>query len=297
MIKKPAIAFFVGLLLIVQAEILPAGQLSSSLEQYKQETRTLLAAEANEAVKKYLGAVLAAADQLNGLEAGDARLPAAFSKVVAARLDADDSLTSETSGTSGVQAEQKAYNTYLQPYRKEEYINLIALQDRLLERKYFKTETAKNANYLEGLVNSRWSLTRTIQSPMTKVLEEHPHLGVSPWEAIFRIEPTIAFHDGSQVALLGTAGLSYTFFPTVDRSKTPATLHETFLSDWVQKTGGRVGVGVGWKDSRSHFLAGVGIQLNAVGLWGIYQPDDQIFMLGLSTSDLSKLQKVLPWFD
>jgi hypothetical protein len=248
-------------------------------------------------VKEYLWTVLSAADHLKGLEATHPLLQEAFSRLVTLRLDATDkNLSPDTSGRPGVVAEQEAYNKYLQPYRKEEFIGLIGLQDKLLERKYFQTQTAKNANYLEGIVNGYWSLTRADQSDPKKVLAQ-PHLGVSPWEAIFRLEPALAFHDGTQPAILGTAGLSYAFFPEIDFQKAPVDFHESFQSKWIKKTGGRVGIGVGRKESKTHLLTGIGMQINAVAVWVIYQPDDQIWMLGLSASDLSKIKKVLPFFD
>jgi hypothetical protein len=294
--RRIGIGFFIGFVLIVQTNVALAGPFSRSLEQYKEETRTALGAEANEEVKKYLLFLLEAADRLNGLEAGDSSLPAALDALAKKHLEADDLLTGRTSGSPAVRAEKVAYDKYLQPYEKRQYIWRIALQQELLERKYFQTETAKNANYFEGLVNSRWALTRADLSALNKTPVD-PHLGVSPWEAIFRLEPALAFHDGTQVALLGTAGLSYTFFPDIDLDKTPPSLEETFWSDWIKKSGGRVGIGIGRKDNKSYLLTGLGVQVNAVGIWGIYQPDDKIFMLGLSTSDLSGLKKVLPWFE
>ncbi|KAF0215634.1 MAG: hypothetical protein FD174_4082 [Geobacteraceae bacterium] len=286
---------FVGLVLFVQTAVAIAGQLPSSLEQYRERIESILAGERNETVKEYLRSCLAAADHLNGLEAADARIPAAFSALVRMRLDADGKLDRQTSDSPGVRAETEAYNAHLQPYLKEEYISLIRLQDQLLERKYFKNETAKNANFLEGLVNSYWSLTRADHSDIRKVLAE-PRLGVSPWEAIFRLEPALAIHDGARVAILGTAGLCYAFFPELVREEGTVAFRESFWSKWVQKTGGRIGVGVGEIEGDARLLLGTGMQLNAVGLWGLYEPDGGSFMFGVSASDLSKFKKAVSWF-
>lgn len=286
---------FVGFALFIQTAVAIAGQLPSSLEQYRERTRDVLAGERNDAVGEYLRSCLAAADHLNGLEAADSRVPGAFSTLVRMRLDADGKLDRQTSGSPGVRAETEAYNTHLQPYLKEEYLGLIRLQDQLLERKYFKNETAKNANFLEGIVNSYWSLTRADHSDIRKVLAE-PHLGVSPWEAIFRLEPTVAVHNGARGAILGTAGLCYAFFPEVVRDGVAATFRESFWSRWVEKTGGRLGVGVGEIEGDARLLLGTGVQLNAVGLWGLYEPDGDRFMFGVSASDLSKFRKVVSWF-
>lgn len=294
--KKTCVTFFFSFALMLHTTVALAGQLSASLEQYREATQTILAGAKNDDVKEYLRTCLSAADHLNGLEASDSRVSAAFTKLVQMRLAADGKLTALTSGDPGVRAEQNAYDTHLQPYRKDEYINLIALQDQLLERKYFKTETAKNANFLEGIVNSYWSLTRADHSDIKKVLSE-PHLGVSPWEAVFRLEPAIAIQSGAQVAILGTAGLSYAFFPEINRNQMPATMHESFWSKWLQKSGGRIGIGVGNIDDHARLLLGTGVQINAMGLWGLYKPEGGTFMFGISASDLSKLKKIISWID
>lgn len=285
----------VSFLFLIQVQTVYAGQLSSSLGQYQETTKAALANEKNKKVEQYLRSCLTASNSLNGLEAGSRRLQAALTSFVTGRLGAAGELTPDTSGAESVRIEKQAYDKYIQPYRKAEYVSLISLQDQLLERKYFKTETAKNANFLEGYINGHWSLTRADHSDVKRVLAE-PHLGVSPWEAIFRLEPALAFNGGAQVAILGTAGLSYTFFPSINREKSPPSFDESFLSKWVEKTGGRIGVGVGHIHSDTRLLVGGGVQINALGLWGLYEPDDRIFMLGVSSANLGKLKKGIPLF-
>lgn len=292
--KKYYISVFVNFVLIIQTSVVFAAQLSSSLEQYKVKTQILLVQEQNGNVKEYLQSCFNASNYLNGLEAGDARLPDAFTKVVKERKIATGNLTA--SSEPSVRAEESAYNEYLQPYRKKEYINFLALQEQLLERKYFKSETAKNANFLEGYVNSNWSLTRADHSSPSEVFNK-PTLGISPWEAIFRLEPTMAFDDGVQAAVLGTAGLSYAIFPEIKRESEVLTFEESFWSQWIQKSGARIGVGVGNLDNQAKLLLGAGTQINAIGLWCLYKPDGNTFMFGLSASDLSKFKKVITWFE
>lgn len=205
-------------------------------------------------------------------------------------------LSYQESGAPAIRAETEAYSTHLFPYRKSEFINLVALQEELLERKYFKTETSKTANFLEGYVNSRWSLTRSNHAYIGDVLAQ-PHLGVSPWEAIFRLEPALAFDHGARVAILGTAGLSYSYFPEIDRKSTPMVFEEDFWSEWVRKSGIRLGVGVGDLDDKAKLLLGAGTQISALGVWGLSKPDGSSFLLGISATDLSKFKKIFPWFD
>jgi len=270
--------------------------LSASLEQYKAEVQAILVAAPAGPVTGYLKTCIEGADQLNGLEAIDPRVPTAFDALVKKRGEADEALTADTSKTAEVRAENAAYNAHLYAYRKAEYIGLIKLQDELLDRKYFKTETAKNANFLEGYVNGRLPLTRAQHGDVVKAFRDE-HLGVSPWEAIFRFEPAMAFENGTQPAILGTAGLSYAFFPTVNRATTPVTFSESVWSRYLQKSGGRVGVGVGQFDDKTRLVLGAGVQVYAAGLWALYEPDEQKFMFAVSMSDLSKIKKIIGGFD
>ena len=83
---KHCSTIFVCFALIVQTAVAFAGQLPSSLELYREKTQSVLVEEKNGEVKTYLHTCLAAADQLNGLEASDSRVPAAFSTLVQMRL-------------------------------------------------------------------------------------------------------------------------------------------------------------------------------------------------------------------
>jgi hypothetical protein len=282
-------------ILLVQLASALAGQLQDSLTDYKVKIEVAVTDEQNELVKKYLSSCLAAADNLNGLEAGDRRVSEAFRKLVALRLEAGSGFTPQTSDAVGVQVEREAYDAYLLPYLQDEYIGLVALQDRLLERKYFAGATAKSANFIERYVNGKWALTRADHSNIKRVLAG-PHLGVSPWEAVIRLEPAATFNRGAQAAVLGTAGLSYTFFPVVDRGKTPPGFDEDFWSKWLKKSGGKIGIGVGSNENKARVLVGTGLQLNGLVFWALYEPEGRDFMLGLSASDLSIIKKVVPWF-
>ena len=79
----------VNVVLIMQTSVVFAASLSSSLEQYKEKTQILLVHEQNENAKEYLQSCFNASNLLNGLEAGDARLPDAFNKVVKERKIAE----------------------------------------------------------------------------------------------------------------------------------------------------------------------------------------------------------------
>lgn len=292
--RKLCIAIFVCSIMFIQTAAL-AGQLSASLEQYKMRVNAVLAGTQDEIVKEYVQTCLTAADQLNGLEAGDPRVYDAFKAMVTFRSKADDLLTARISGDPAVRKETVAYNEYLQPYLKEKYINLIKLQDELFERKYFKTEIAENANFIEGYINGHIGFTRTDNGNPSEVLDQ-PTLGVSPLEMVFRLEPAFVFNNGQQMMIFGTAGLSYTYFPNIDRSKTPRSFNESFWSKYVQKSGIRLGAGVNQINNNTRLLFGTGIQINILALWAIYEPDNHNYVLGLGTSNLSIFDNFLPWF-
>jgi hypothetical protein len=293
--RKFCIAIFVCTIMFVQTAAL-AGQLSAALEQYKMRVNAVLSGTQDEMVREYVQTCLTSADQLNGLEAEDPRVYDAFKAMVAFRSKADDLLTSRISGDPAVRKETAAYNEYLQPYLKEKYIGLIKLQDELLERKYFKTEIAGNANFIEGYINGHIGFTRTDNGNPSEVLDK-PTLGVSPWEAIFRFEPALLLNRSQQMPIFGTAGLSYTFFPSIDRSKTPRSFDESFWSKYIQKSGARLGVGFGKNDNNMRLLLGAGVQINIFALWAIYEPDNYDSMIGFGTSNLSILDNFLPWFE
>ncbi len=294
--KKTTRIGIVCVFLLAQVCTAAAGQLPISLERYRAEVRRVLETAPEGAVADYLNASLAAADVLNGLEADNPGVPSAFDALVKKRLEADEKLTAEVSGNPAVRAEAAAYNLHIQPYRKAEYLHLIRLQDELLDRKYFKTETAQNANFIEGYVNGRLRLTRAEHDDVVKAMADE-HLGVSPWEAIFRLEPAASFRSGAKPAVLGTMGMSYTFFPTVERSASNPCFRESLWSEYVGKTGGRIGIGAGVVDDETRLLLGAGVQVHAVAVWFLYAPRGGKVMLGLGMSDVSKLKKVLGWFD
>lgn len=247
-------------------------------------------------VADYLRECLAAAASLNGVTATSLEADSAMRSTVQARRAAFQKLTAADVGALGsapVTQEHDAYTECLYPFFENNRLAWLRLQNAFLERKYFKTETAKNANFLEGYVNSKWSLTHAHPDELRSTTGPRP-LGVSPWEAIFRFEPAAAMRGGPQAAILGTAGLAYTCFPDIDTTKIEAK--ETFASKYLQKAGIRAGVGAATLSGKTRLLTGPGVQINAVAAWALYDPRDRTWMLGISMADLSKLEKVLGWF-
>lgn len=274
------------------------GELSVALEQYKEAISAALAAAPQNTptgVVGYLQTCLTNATRLNGLDDSSPNVSLAFQDVARLRVAAFTALPPGTSGHPGVRAETKAFIDHLQSRAADNALEWQALQNELLSRKYFKTSTAKTSNFLEGFVNGNWKLTQA-DPALLRVTSPPRPLGVSPWEAIFRFEPTLALRGGPQAAILGAAGLSYTFFPTINNAS-PPTVRENFGSRTVKKSGVRLGAGAGRFDGKTRLLIGPGAQFNALGVWALYEPKNGAWMLGLSASDLSKLKKGLGWFD
>jgi hypothetical protein len=288
---------FIIVTILFNAVDLRAGQLSASLEKYQDSVRQLIATTQDEIVSEYLLACLAASDQLGGLEASDSRALPAFNvmKNIRIKLD-DDPKYDNVRKSETIGKEDKIYNEYLQPYLKEKYVGLIALQDKLLDRKYFKTETAKNSNYAEGYLNGKMHLTRSEHNDIDKALGDD-HLGVSPWEAILRLEPAITFESNSQLAILLTVGLSYVYFPDINRTTTVPSFNESFWSKYLKKSGVRIGAGAGFSDEQNQLLLGAGTQVNAIALWVLYEPNEKKVLFAAGISDLSKIRKVVGWFE
>jgi hypothetical protein len=56
-------------------------------------------------------------------------------------------------------------------------------------------------------------------------------------------------------------------------------------------------VGAARLDYGTKFVFGGGVQVNAVAVWGLYEPKQKRWMLGVSASDLEKLKKVFGYFN
>lgn len=284
------------LFLVTPISMAWAGQLPLSLETYQANIRPLIEGATDDTARAFLDTCLSASDLLKGFEADDPRVPQAFDTLARTRQEARKQLSREGRRTDAVRMENKFYSDILNPYRKEDILALIRLQDQLIDRKYFQGQTTESSNFLEAYVNSHWGFTRADHSDPLQAMRD-PHLGISPWEAIFRIEPALAFDSGAQPALMGTVGLTRTFFPTLNRFVNPPEFNESVWSAYLKKTGVRLGLGVARLDHKTRMLLGAGIQVSALALWGVYEPKDDEFLFAVGLSDLSVLKNIVGWYD
>lgn len=271
-----------------------SSEFQDDVARYAVEVEQTASQETDDGASQYLRECLAALGPLRRAEQGEADLSKVLRGFIAARIRAQAAPGDPaTLRRPGPRAEQRAYDDYLFRYSKEEYLVALALQRELLERKYFKTQTAPNSNFVEGLLNGAWDLTRTDQS---EAALHRPDLGVSSWEAIARFEPAAIVHESANIAIVGTLGLSNTLFPRVLGSGADRTLEETFASSWVRKWGVRLGAGAIRVDGDTRFVTGPGVQVNALAIWALYQPYDDSVRLAVGVSNLAKLQKAIGWF-
>ena len=91
--------------------------------------------------------------------------------------------------------------------------------------------------------------------------------------------------------------MTYALFPDVVDNEGMPAFDETLCSELVRKVGLRLGVGATLVDEEARLLLGGGMQLRSLALWGLYEPEDQIFMVGAGLADLGWLANYVGWFD
>lgn len=294
--KSLKVIFVIALALVMAVFRASAGDLSNAVARYTGTVRGLLpTATNNVAVYAYLASCLTAADQLRDLDSNQSNVAARLKGFVSAHISAEQKILGDDNDHPAKNpGEREAYGELYKKYLKHGYITFRDSQEQLIELKYFKNQLAENANYFEIWANGRCPLT---QSKLDATVDSR-NLGISPEEWIMRFEPALVFDGGGQGAILGTIGWSHSFFPPVlADGNGGVTLGESKVSRYVQKAGIRAGIGAEKNGDQVDLLLGVGVQFWAVGVWGLYKPDDSAFMLGISMSDLSKLKKIIGWFD
>ncbi|WP_196157836.1 hypothetical protein [Reinekea sp. G2M2-21] len=195
--------------------------------------------------------------------------------------------------SQAIQTESELYRRYIQPYIKQNYLIFLSAQQNILQRKYFSLND-HNANFVEGYLNSKLPLTRiNLNDTLAK---QDPYLGVSPWEATFRVEPAMVFVNQLAPALLLTLGATFTVLPEVNLSVSPPDFQETFATRFIQKAGPRIGFGAMQKEGEVQWVMGAGMHLRSVAIWALYDYSDQKVALGVGLSDISVLAKVIGWY-
>jgi len=265
-----------------------ADRLSDAAHNYESTIAELLDHETDSRTRDFLANNLTSAHKLDGL--ADSVAEPLLQDWKDHRLDT--TLQPGIVGTPTGLEEQRAWNKWIAPFLRDGYFAVVEYQNKLLERKYFESETSSQANFLEAYLNGVLPFTR---SDPTLKPEASPTLGISPWEVIARFEPVVVDWDLGQPAFIGLLGLNGVLFPKVITTGETINLEDNFFSKYVQKLGIRGGAGVTWIDSHPHLLWAAGGQIASIAIWAVYEPDFAKAAIGIGMADLSVLKNFLPY--
>lgn len=183
-------------------------------------------------------------------------------------------------------------------YLMDDYVASLVIRKALFERKYFEEDDPKQANLLEGWINSRFDLLRS-RDGEEAWYRSH---GVSAWEATVRTEPVVLVSHSTDVAVLFAGGLLYNFFPEVGQDPDDpfaASVKDDLWSRQVKRVGLRGGAGALFGGGGPSLLLAAGMQLRAISLWATYEPEETAWSLAVGVSDwrwLKRLRPILPYF-
>jgi len=220
-------------------------------------------------------------------------------RFTAFRNTAKDGLGSLTPlGRSLLRAENGEAWPALGHYLMDDYVRGLVIRKALYERKYFEEDDPKQANLLEGWLNSRFDFCRTRDGAQAWYRRD----GVSAFEVTVRTEPVVLVTRSTDVAVVLAGGLLYNFLPAVGQDAGDpfrAAVHDDLLSRQVKRVGLRAAAGAVFDGAGPDLLVGAGVQVRAISLWATYQPEETAWSLAVGVSDwrwLKRLRPILPYF-
>ncbi len=287
------IVFFLMAVFIYPISFTVAESFQDDLNRYVDEVTALLEEQTDDEIIRYLNSTLILANSMRDNASRKLVDTHALESLGEAYFLLPEELSLAAIQSQAIQTESGLYTRYIQPYIKQNYLNFLSAQQNLLQRKYFSIDD-HSANFVEGYLNSTLPLTRVnLNDAQAK---QDPYLGVSPWEATFRVEPAMIFVGQPAPALLLTLGATYTILPEVNLSVSPPDFQETFATTYIQKAGPRIGFGAMQKEGEVQWVAGAGMHVRSVAIWVLYDYSDQKVALGVGLSNLSVLAKVISWY-
>ncbi|MFK7740056.1 MAG: hypothetical protein AB8H80_06995 [Planctomycetota bacterium] len=159
----------------------------------------------------------------------------------------------------------------------------------LFARKYFHDPKDEGGNLVEGYLNSRFDLFRSAQLGEHGGADDSSPYGVSPWEAIARLEPFASVDGSSDVGLLGAVGITRHLFPNGQG--------EDLWSRYLQRVGLRLGAGATMGSGEAgDFVLGVGVQLRSWTVWTLWNAEDEDVIVGIGSGDFRWLGELTTWF-
>lgn len=157
----------------------------------------------------------------------------------------------------------------------------------LFARKYFHDPDDQGGNLVEGILNSSFDLFRSVQIGDQGWQQS---AGVSPWEAVARLEPFARVDDLGQLGLLAGLGTTYHFFPA-DADD------DGLLPAWIQRVGVRLGAGyLRQEGDHGDLVLGGALQVRSLSVWCLWQPEENDVFVAVGAADFRWLGELTTWF-
>lgn len=157
----------------------------------------------------------------------------------------------------------------------------------LFARKYFHDPNDDGGNFIEGVLNSNFELFRSVQIGDRGWQDT---AGVSPWEAVARLEPFAPIDDLSRIGIIAGLGTTYHYFPS-------ASQEPGFMPSWVQRLGLRVGAGyIPEEGENGDVVFGGAVHVRSLSVWALWQPEDNEVFVAVGAADFRWLSDLTTWF-
>jgi hypothetical protein len=123
-----------------------------------------------------------------------------------------------------------------------------------------------------------------------------PYYGIKPWEISARFEPVGFLKKKNITGVIFSLGTIYNFFPDVATGGGEAVAKDNFVSGKLKRMGLKLGAGGRLKE-KFEWMAGAGLQLRAVTIWGLYGFDEKKGEIAFGLNDISWLKYLLPYME
>lgn len=187
--------------------------------------------------------------------------------------------------------EGEVYKKQLSVIPAQRLTTLLKKRLILSDRKYFELDDRTKGSPLEIFFNGLFSFTSTELHNLSG-----PYAGIKPWEVNARFEPIGFIKEKNMTGILFSLGTIYNFFPEVVMDSQSPLVNETFASSKLKRMGLKLGAGGRMRDAFG-WMAGGGLQVRAITVWGLYSFDREQFEVAFGLADISWLKYVLPYVE
>jgi hypothetical protein len=184
--------------------------------------------------------------------------------------------------------EQDLYDALTHQLHQEDLIYRLKARSILADRKYYERNEDEKGTIIELYLNGVFSFTATDLYDLNSAT-----YGIKPWEINARLE-TIGVIDNKEITgILFTMGVLYNIFPEINQQGADPEVRETFLSEYIRRSGLKFGVG-GRFEQNFNLQSGIGWQLRVFSLWGLYSFHKKEMFFAVGINDLSWIKLFLP---